>query len=140
MARLAEMELVPIMADEGMCTVQDALAFAKRRAAHVFSLKVHKSGGITRTNKTAAVAEAAGIRCYGGTTLETSVGTAASLHLYCTIPGLSEGCELFGPLLLKDDIVEEPVEYRDFRAWVPRGPGLGVSLDEEKINHYRRTA
>ena len=140
MARLAEMELVPIMADEGMCTVQDALAFAKRRAAHVFSLKIHKSGGLTRTNKTAAIAEAAGVRLYGGTTLETSLGTAASLHLYCTLPDLSEGCELFGPLLLKDDIVEEPVEYRDFRVWVPRGPGLGVSLDEEKVNHYRRTA
>jgi muconate cycloisomerase len=86
------------------------------------------------------VAEAAGIGCYGGTTLETSVGTAASLHLYCTLPNLSEGCELFGPLLLADDIVEEPVEYRDFQVWVPRGPGLGVSLDEEKVSHYRRTA
>ncbi len=140
MARLVEMELVPIMADEGMYSVQDALAFAKRRAAHVFSLKTHKSGGLTRTNKTAAVAEAAGIRCYGGTTLETSVGTAASLHLYCTLPNLTEGCELFGPLLLADDIAEQPVEYRDFRVWVPRGPGLGVSLDEEKVSHYRRTA
>jgi muconate cycloisomerase len=140
MARLVEMELVPIMADEGMHSVQDALAFARRRAAHVFSLKTHKSGGLTRTNKTAAVAEAAGIRCYGGTTLETSVGTAASLHLYCTMPHLSEGCELFGPLLLADDIVEQPVEYRDFRVWVPRGPGLGVSLDEEKVSHYRRPA
>ena len=140
MARLVEMELVPIMADESMHSVQDALAFAKRRAAHVFSLKTHKSGGLTRTNKTAVVAEAAGIRCYGGTTLETSVGTAASLHLYCTLPNLSEGCELFGPLLLADDIVEDPVEYRDFRVWVPRGPGLGVSLDEEKVSHYRRTA
>jgi len=140
MARLVEMELVPIMADEGMYSVQDALAFAKRRAAHVFSLKTHKSGGLTRTNKTAAVAEAAGIRCYGGTTLETSVGTAASLHLYCTMPNLTEGCELFGPLLLADDIVEEPVEYRDFQVWVPRGPGLGVRLDEEKVSHYRRPA
>jgi muconate cycloisomerase len=140
MARLVEMELVPIMADEGMYSVQDALAFAKRRAAHVFSLKTHKSGGLTRTNKTAAVAEAAGIRCYRGTTLETSVGTAASLHLYCTMPNLTEGCELFGPLLLADDIVEEPVEYRDFQVWVPRGPGLGVRLDEEKVSHYRRPA
>ena len=140
MARLVEMELVPIMADEGMYSVQDALAFAKRRAAHVFSLKTHKSGGLTRTNKTAAVAEAAGIRCYGGTTLETSVGTAASLHLYCTMPNLTEGCELFGPLLLADDIVEESVEYRDFQVWVPRGPGLGVRLDEEKVSHYRRPA
>ena len=42
--------------------------------------------------------------------------------------------------MLADDIVEQAVEYRDFRVWVPRGPGLGVSLDEEKVSHYRRTA
>ena len=24
------------------------------------------------------------------------------------------------------------------RVWRPRGPGLGVSLDEEKVEHYRR--
>lgn len=140
MARLAGMELVPIMADESVCSVQDALAAVERRAAHVFSLKIPKSGGLTGAKKTATVAEAAGVRCYGGSTLETSVGTAASLHLYCTIPNLTEGCELFGPLWLADDIVEDPVEYRDFQAWVPRGPGLGVSLDEEKVKCYRRTA
>lgn len=138
MARLAEMKLVPIMADECMRSVHDALAVVERCAAHVFSLKVLKAGGITRTQKTAAVAEAAGIRCFGGTSLETSIGTAASLNLFSAVPDLTEGCELFGPLLIADDIVEEPLEYRDFHIWRPKGPGLGVTLDEEKVNHYRR--
>jgi muconate cycloisomerase len=138
MARLTATQLVPIMADECMRSVHDALAVVERRAAHVFSLKVLKSGGITRTQKTATVAEAAGIRCFGGTSLETSVGTAAGMHLFSAVPNLTEGCELFGPLFLADDIVEEPLEYRDFRVWRPRGPGLGVSLDEEKVEHYRR--
>jgi muconate cycloisomerase len=138
MAKLADMQLVPLMGDEGVCSPHDALAFAERRAAHVFSLKVHKTGGLSRSKKVAAIAEAAGIRCFGGTNLETSVGTAAALHLYCALANLSEDCELFGPLLLADDIVEEPIGYRDFRAWLPHGPGLGVSLDEEKVEHYRR--
>lgn len=140
MARLTATNLVPIMADECMRSVHDALAVVERRAAHVFSLKVLKSGGITRTQKTATVAEAAGIRCFGGTSLETSVGTAASMHLFSAVPNLTEGCELFGPLFLADDIVEEPLEYRDFRVWRPRRPGLGVSLDEEKVDHYRRAS
>jgi len=140
MARLTGAGLVPIMADECMRSVHDALAVVERRAAHVFSLKVLKSGGITRTQKTAAIAEAAGMRCFGGTSLETSVGTAASINLFCAVPNLTEGCELFGPLLLADDVVEEPLEYRDFRVWRPKGPGLGVSLDEEKVEHYRRSA
>ncbi len=140
MSRLRAMQVVPIMADECMHTVQDALAVVERRAAHVFSLKVLKSGGIVRTHKTAAVAEAAGIRCYGGTSLETSVGTAASMHLFGAVPNLTEGCELFGPLLLADDIVEQPLVFRDFHIWRPQGPGIGVVLDEEKVNHYRRRA
>lgn len=140
MAKLADMQLVPLMGDEGVCSPHDALAFAERRAAHVFSLKPHKTGGLSRTKKIAAVAEAAGIRCFGGTNLETSVGTAAALHLYCALGNLTEDCELFGPLLLADDIVEEPIRYRDFQVWAPHGPGLGISLDEEKVEQYRRRA
>lgn len=138
LSHLTGMQSVPIMADECMHTVHDALEVVRRRAAHVFSLKVLKSGGITNTRKTAAIAEAAGIPCYGGTSLETSVGTAAGLHLFGTLPNVTEGCELFAPLLLADDIVGEPLEYRDFEAWLPSGPGLGISLDEEKVAHYRR--
>lgn len=138
MSRLRAMQLVPVMADECMHTVQDALAVVERRAAHVFSLKVLKSGGIAGARKTAVVAEAAGLRCFGGTSLETSVGTAAGMHLFSAVPNLTEGCELFGPLLLADDVVEEPLEFRDFRIWRPKGPGLGVALDEEKVDHYRR--
>ena len=138
MARLAAMKLVPIMADECVRSVHDALSVVEHRAAHILSLKVLKSGGITGTQKTAAIAEAAGLRCFGGTSLETSVGTAASINFFSTVPNLTEGCELFGPLLLADDIVEEPLEYRDMHIGRPKGPGLGVTLDEEKVNHYRR--
>jgi muconate cycloisomerase len=140
MARLAARLDAPIMADESLCSVQDALALVRQGAADIFALKIPKSGGITNVKKIAAVAEAGGVPCFGGSTLEASIGTAASLHLYCTIPNLTEGCELFGPLWLADDIVEKPVEFRDNHVWIPHGPGLGVSLDEEKIRGYRREA
>lgn len=138
MARLADRLDAPVMADEGVCTPHDALAVVRRGAADVFAVKIPKSGGITNTKKVAAVAEAAGVPCFGGSTLETSVATAASLHVYCTMPNLTEGCELFGPLWLADDIVEKPIEFRERSAWVPQGPGLGVTLDEDKVDHYRR--
>ena len=140
MARLSGMGLVPIMADESVRSPHGALAALELRAAHIVSLKVLKSGGIVRSQKVAAVAEAAGLRCFGGTSLETSIGTAASMHLFSCVSNLTEGCELFGPLLLADDIVQEPLEYRDFRVWRPKGPGIGVALDEEKVDRYRRVA
>ena len=46
--------------------------------------------------------------------------------------------ELFGPLLLTEDIVTEPPLYRDFHLHVPRTPGLGLTLDEERLAFFRR--
>lgn len=45
---------------------------------------------------------------------------------------------MFGPLLLKDEILAEPLEYKDFSVTVPKGPGIGVRLDDDKLGFYRR--
>ena len=70
--------------------------------------------------------------------LETGLGTAAALQLFSTVEKLDWGTELFGPLLLNDEILSEPLSYRDFHVEVPSGPGIGVALDQDKINFYRR--
>lgn len=62
----------------------------------------------------------------------------ASAHGFACLPRLSWGTELFGPLLLKDDIVANPPRYADFELELPDGPGLGLTLDEDKLNFYRR--
>ena len=127
-----------IMADETVCTPQDALLLARQRAAHVFSLKVAKHGGLHRTRKVAAVAEAADIGWYGGTMLETSLGSAASAHVFATLAGSQHGCELFGPQLLVDDIVQQPMTVRDFDLHIPAGPGFGVTVDEKQLERFDR--
>ncbi|GAB3103154.1 muconate/chloromuconate family cycloisomerase [Cupriavidus yeoncheonensis] len=138
LARLAARFVVPIMADEAVCGPEDAMELARLGGADVFALKIAKSGGIFGMLRTAAVGDAAGIALYGGTMLEGSVGTIAAAHGFCTLPQLAWGTELFGPLLLKDDIVVERPTYRDFSLHLPEGPGLGLALDEDKLAHYRR--
>ncbi|MDB5771386.1 MAG: muconate cycloisomerase [Burkholderiales bacterium] len=138
MARLAMNNRVGIMADESVGTIQEAFELAKTAAADVFALKVTKAGGIANTKKVAAIAEGAGIGLYGGCMLETSVGTAAYAHTFATIAGIDQGCELFGPMLLKDTITVQDLEYRDFKVWIPQGIGAGVDLDEDKLAFYRR--
>lgn len=139
---LAELARLPlrslVMADETVCTPQDALLLAHRRAAHVFSLKVAKHGGLVRTRKVAAVAEAADIGWYGGTMLETSLGSAASAHVFATLPAGHHGCELFGPQLLVDDIVEKPMAIDNFELVLPDGPGFGVTVDEGQLARFTR--
>jgi muconate cycloisomerase len=139
MARLAIRFDVAIMADEAVATAQDAFAFAKHHAADVVALKIAKAGGLLPTRSVAAIAHAAGLALYGGTMLEGTIGTVASLHAFASLPqAFPFGTELFGPLLLKDDIVQEQPSYSDFSISVPNKPGLGVDIDEDKLAHYRR--
>jgi len=139
MRQLAERLTIPVMADESLLTAHDALALWRDKAADVFALKTAKAGGLSPVLRIGAIAEAAGIPCYAGTTLESSLGTSASLHAFGACPARTIGSELFGPLLLADDLTEEPITYRDGHAHVPDGPGLGVTLDEKKLTKYRRT-
>lgn len=138
MARLRQTSGVAIMADEALRTPADALRIADAHAADVLAVKIPKSGGLSAVRCIAAVAEAAGVGCFGGTTIETSLGTAASAHLYSAIGALNWGTELFGPLLLADDITTEPVTYDNGSLAVPGGPGFGVTLDEDKVEKYAR--
>ena len=60
------------------------------------------------------------------------------IDAWATLPELAWGSEMFGPLLLKDDIVAEPLAYGEFGVALPKGPGLGVTLDEDKLAHFTR--
>jgi muconate cycloisomerase len=138
MARLADALGIPVMADESLRSRHDAAQLCMSGAADVLAVKLAKSGGIANTLAIGAVADAFGVPCYGGTTIESSIGTAAALHAFCAMPSLTAGTELFGPLLLADDLVTDPVAYKDGFLELPSGPGLGVDIDEEKVARYAR--
>ncbi len=140
MARLARNFTIPLMADEMLHGPQDAFAHAQCVAADVFAVKVAQSGGLFAAGHVASIADAAGIGLYGGTMLEASIGTAASAHLFSTLPSLAWGTELFGPLLLTEEILTESLTYEDFGLVVPVAPGLGVQLDEDRLGFFRRDA
>lgn len=138
LARLAKRFDIPIMADEAVHHPVDAFDYACDEAADIVALKIAKSGGPLGVLRTAAVATAAGIGCYGGTLLEGTIGSIASAHAFAACERLEWGTELFGPLLLKDDVVVERAGVSGFELALPTGPGLGVALDEEKLKFYRR--
>lgn len=138
MARLSAKHVIPLMADEALHGPADAFAIAAGGGARVFAVKIAQSGGLLPAHSVATIAQAGGVGLYGGTMLEGGVGTAASAHLCATLPSLAWGTELFGPLLLTQDILAEPLHYADFELTVPTGPGLGVSLDEDRVAFYRR--
>lgn len=139
MARLrARPGTPPLLADECVFDAHDMLAVANAAAADAVSLKLVKHAGLLGVRKVAAVAEAAGIGLYGGCLLESSVGAAAHLQVFSTLRELAWGCEHFGPQILTGEYVTEPLRFEDFHVHLPTGPGIGVSVDEDRLRHYAR--
>lgn len=139
MARLTKRFSVAIMADEALHGPQDGMDIARKSAANVFAVKIAQSGGLFPAKQLATVGELTGIALYGGTMLEGGVGTAASAQLFSTFHELTYGTELFGPLLLTDEVLSTPLVYKDFHLHVPTRPGLGVDLDIDRINFLKRS-
>lgn len=138
LARLTRRFDVAIMADEALHGPHDAMALARLHAADVYAVKITQSGGLIPALEVATIAQHAGIGLYGGTMLEGGIGTAATAHLCSTFEALDWDTELFGPLLLTEEVLREPLVYRDFELQVPSGPGLGVEIDTDKLRRLQR--
>ncbi|MGG7566042.1 muconate/chloromuconate family cycloisomerase [Rhodovulum sp. DZ06] len=138
MAALTAGYEIAVMADEALQGPADAMAVCAAGAADVLAVKIAQSGGLAPAAAVCAMGRAAGLGLYGGTMLEAGVGTAAALHLFSAQPGLAWGCELFGPLLMREEILQTPLVYRDFAVHLPEGDGIGVALDMEAVNRFRR--
>ncbi|MEK6345981.1 MAG: muconate/chloromuconate family cycloisomerase [Burkholderia sp.] len=138
LARLMRRFPVALMADEILQGPESAFEIAKQGGADVFAIKIEQSGGLFAAQRVAAIADAAGIELYGGTMLEGAFSTVASAHLFASFANLQWGTELFGPLLITEEILATPLDYSDFELSVPAGPGLGIALDEAKVKRFTR--
>jgi muconate cycloisomerase len=138
LARLMRRFPVPLMADEILQGPESAFDIARNQGADIFAIKIEQSGGLFAAQRVAAIADAAGIELYGGTMLEGAFSTVASAHLFASFANLQWGTELFGPLLITEEILTQPLDYSDFELTVPNGPGLGIALDEAKVRRFTR--
>ncbi len=137
LAHIADVIDTPIMADESVFDAKTALQAVQIRMADIFSLKVMKSGGIRRALEVASIARAAGIDIYGGCMFETGLAHAAGAHLMAAVPDLRLQCEFYmATYYAEDDILTEPFPVKGGRVHVPHGPGLGVSVDPEKLSKF----
>jgi muconate cycloisomerase len=130
---------VPVMADEALFTLQDAYALAQARAVDAYCIKLYKLGGITAAKKIGAVGEAAGIQLnVGGLAVQSQLEAAAGAHFYASTPAsrmMGAAEFVFGlNAFAKDPLCpESDFRVRDGHVDVPRGPGLGITIDEAQL-------
>lgn len=126
----------PIMADESVWTPADAMACIRAGAVDVFNIYVAEAGGIDPASRIFAIAEAARVPCIIGSMPELGIGTAAQAHLAFSMRNLGYASDVNGFVYHSDDIINETLKIEDGHLLPPLGPGLGVSLDLEKVKRY----
>lgn len=137
-ARVAARSSIPIMTDEAAFSTQELAQNGCAASGSVYSLKLVKSGGLMELKRAAGVANAFGMELYGGCLLESGIGAAAHMAVFSTLPQLEWGCEHFGPRILGQDLTSTGLVYRDFHIELPKGPGLGITVDQDALRDATR--
>ncbi len=91
------------------------------------------ANGIWQTRRMFDFARTLGLRTLHGTTQELSLGTAAAAHVMASLPTIDMPCDNAGPILYTDDCTDDRVQYEEGQLIVPDGPGLGITVNESKL-------
>lgn len=127
---------VAIGVDEGIHSFADIITSAKAGAGGV-SLKLIKLGGITAAVEAGKLCQRLGLSVnIAAKIAESSISSAAALHLACAVPKVDWGVSLTH-FYLAEDIVRRPLALKDGLVALPKGPGLGIEVDEAAVERFR---
>ncbi|NME98941.1 mandelate racemase/muconate lactonizing enzyme family protein [Aneurinibacillus aneurinilyticus] len=122
----------PIMIDETVFSLEDAMNAIKLGIADIINLKICKVGGIYQSKKIAALAEAAGMSCTVGSNLELGIGIAASAQFVTSTSVVKNPSDFIcGAYLHEYDITKMPMMdlVKDGAMKVSEKPGLGIDVN-----------
>jgi len=132
LAALQQSINLPIATGERLYTRWEFRPLLEKNAAQVIQPDICNVGGIWELKKIAAMAEA----YYVSVQPHNSNGplqTVASIHLDASIPNFVFQ-EFFYPYLeMYNEVLTEPIIYKDGYLEVPTAPGLGTDLREDVI-------
>jgi muconate cycloisomerase len=137
MARVRREGGIPIMADESVSDHASLLAVIKADAADFVKFGIKQAGGILRAARMLATAEAAGIPVVIGHGFGLDPSTLAEVMLAASSRNVLPGLECVGPLKVVDTVATTRLDISSGSLPLPKGPGLGVTLDDKKLAQYR---
>jgi muconate cycloisomerase len=139
LARLTRLASMPLGADEGIHSLGDIEAHQRCGVGGV-SLKLIKLGGMSAAVAAAGLCERLGLAVNVAAKIaESSIGSAAAIHLACAVPSIEWGVSLTH-FYLEEDVVARPPAIAGGSVALPSGPGLGVTVDERAVERLRIAA
>lgn len=131
MAEIAKRLAAPVMADEAIYPPEDAIEVIRRKAASLALMKMNKHGGIENVHRIGMIFEAAGLSL--SIAIYYDLIAVAASHLAAALPCVRWPSPATD---LQDTIIGTAFGPEGLLLKVPEGPGLGVELDWDKIEHY----
>jgi len=124
-----------IVADESLLTLKDAKTLIEVKGASAFNIRLSKVGGLLAACEMVDMARAAGVGCLLGAQVGESAILSAAGRAFACVKGPLDNCEgSFNRFLLKSDLsVEDTTMKQGGKAFLPEGPGLGITIDENKL-------
>ena len=133
MAEVQRHATAPIGADEGLHSIADIRRHKEMGAAQGGSLKMIKLGGVTRAYEAACLCDELGMNVnMAGKVVESSISSAAVLHISAAAPSLDWGLSITQQYVAQD-VVRNPILIDAGEAVLPDGAGLGVEVDEDVV-------
>jgi muconate cycloisomerase len=135
-AALARTAALPIGVDEGIHGAADIEAHARCGAGGV-SLKLIKLGGLAPAMQAALLCQRLGLSVnIAAKIAESSIASAAAVHLACAVPSVDWGVSLTH-FYLAEDLVRAPLAVSDDGVALPLAPGLGIAVDEDAVGRFQ---
>lgn len=129
----------PICLDESIHTVSDTECALALDAGRIINIKAGRVGGLWQARQIHDLCQAGNIPVWCGGMLETGVGRAANLALaslpnFCLPGDISATARYW-----TEDIVDQVFDLNkeDSTMTVPAGPGLGVSVNRDRLERYQ---
>ena len=123
---------LPIIMDEGVVSPEDLTEFIALGCCDGAAMKPCRCGGLISARKQIEILHDKKLMFLGSGLTEPDISLAASLILYGAY-NLKYPAALNGPQFLGASVITEPVKPVNGKLKIPKGPGLGIEVDEAKV-------
>lgn len=128
---------IPVMAGEKCYTRWQFRDLILEANPDIIQPDLIKAGGITEVKKIAALGQSF-FKTIAPHNTKPTLGTAAALHLLASISNFGPfiefiETELYEPVL---SVFDNHIEFREGKLILPEGPGLGLLVNEKRLEKY----
>ena len=137
MAEVAAATDVPLATNMCVTTFAEIREAFTKGAVQVVLSDHHYWGGLRNTQQLAAICRTFGVGVSMHSNTHLGISLAAMTQVASTVPGLHHACDSHYPWQ-SEDVLTERLTFEGGRMAVSDAPGLGVTLDRERLRTLHR--